>query len=216
MRKAPRPRLIGQANRRQDILNAAAHLFSTCGFDGTSMRMVAERAKVRAASLYYHFSSKAEMLVAVYQQSAIRMSAFVLAAMEGETDPWRRLELACCAHLRALLAGIDYVQVTFAESPRRYRPELRDRLIAERDRYERIFRDLIDALPIDGAANRKYFMLTLFGATAWSRMWYRPDGGDEPETIARNILAMVRRGVESNPISERVRRTSTPRQKHAR
>lgn len=215
MDKRPERNAAGHTNRKPDMLNAAAHLFSTCGFNGTSMRMVAERAKVRPASLYYHFPSKAEMLVAVYQQSAVQMSAYVLTAIEGETDPWRRLELACCAHLRALLAGIDYVQVTFSESPRRYKPELRDRLILERDRYERIFRDLIDALPIRGNANRKYFMLTLFGATAWTRMWYRP-GGDEPEKIARNILAIVRRGVENSPLADRVPRIAAPKRKVAR
>lgn len=205
MRQQPPRRLTSPVNRKQEMLNAAAHLFSTRGFDGSSMRMIARRANVRAASLYYHFPSKAEMLAAVYQESGRKMSEFVLAAIDGETDPWRRLELACCAHLRALLAGIDYIQVTFSESPRRFPPGLRDRLIAERDRYERIFRDLIDALPMKDARTRKYFMLSLFGATAWTRMWYRA-GGDEPETIARNILAIVRSGVEGNPLTDRRRR----------
>lgn len=195
----------GPSNRRQQMLQAAAQLFNTCGFDGTSMRMVAARARVRAASLYYHFPSKAEMMVAVYQESATRMSAIVLEAIGDERDPWRRLELAWAAHLRAVLAGIEYVQVTFSESPRSFPAGLRDRLIAERDRYEKIFRELVDALPIRGAATRKYFKLTLFGAGAWSRMWYRPDGADTPETIAANILAVVRQGAESCPLDARSR-----------
>ncbi len=210
MRRQPPRKPSSPVNRKQDMLNAAAHLFSTRGFDGSSMRMIARMANVRAASLYYHFPSKAEMLAAVYEESGRKISAFVLAAIEGETDPWRRLELACCAHLRALLAGIDYIQVTFSESPRRFPPGLRDRLIAERDRYERIFRDLVDAIPMKDARTRKYFMLSLFGAAAWTRMWYRA-GGDEPETIARNILAIVRSGVETSPVAERRRRLATVR-----
>lgn len=201
----------GPGNRRQDMLHAAAHLFSTCGFDGTSMRMVAERARVRAASLYYHFPSKAEMLVAVYEESARSMSGYVQDAIGEERDPWQRLELAWAAHLRALLGGIDFVQVAFSESPRRFRAGLRDRLIAERDRYEKIFLDLVDALPIRGTMTRKYFKLTLFGAGAWSRMWYRPEGADTPETIAANIMAIVRSGVESSPLDARVRSAAVAR-----
>ncbi len=201
----------GPGNKRQEMLLAAAHLFNTCGFDGTSMRMVAARARVRAASLYYHFPSKAEMMVAVYQESAKNMSEFVLQAIGDERDPWRRLELAWAAHIRALLAGSDYVQVTFSESPRRFKGSLRERLVAERDRYEKIFLDLVDALPIRGAATRKYFKLALFGAGAWSRMWYRPDGPDTPETIAASLLAIVRSGAEASPLDARVRAAAVAR-----
>lgn len=201
----------GQSNRRQAMLQAAAHLFATRGYDGTSMRMVAARARVRAASLYYHFPSKDEMMVAVYQESAKKMSEVVRNAIGDERDPWRRLELGWAAHLRALLAGIDFVQVTFSESPRRFRADLRDRLIAERDRYEKVFLDLLDDLPIRGTMTRKYFKLTLFGAGAWSRMWYRPGGGDTPETIAASILAIVRSGAESSPLDSRVRAAAAGR-----
>jgi AcrR family transcriptional regulator len=213
MPRAPSRKSQGPGNRRQDMLHAAARLFSTRGFDGTSMRMVAKRARVRAASLYYHFPSKAEMLLTVYQESARSMSKYVREAMGQERDPWRRVELAWAAHLRALLGGIDYVQVAFSESPRRFPAGLRDRLIAERDRYERVFLDLVDALPIRGAATRKYFKLTLLGAGAWSRMWYRPEGPDKPETIAASLLAIVRWGTGSSPLdaaSHRGSRSNPP------
>jgi TetR/AcrR family transcriptional regulator, cholesterol catabolism regulator len=193
------------------MLEAAAQLLSTSGFAGTSMRMVAQRARVRAASLYYHFPSKAEMMVAVYEESAKRMSECVREAIGEERDPWRRLELAWAAHLRALLGGVEYVAVAFTESPRRFSPDLRERLIAERDRYEDIFRDLVDALPIRGTMTRKYFKLALFGAGAWSRMWYRPDGSDTPEKIAANILAIVRAGAETTPLDARVRSATVAR-----
>jgi len=178
------------------MLLAAAQLFTEHGFDGTSMRMVASRVRVRAASLYYHFPSKAEMMVAVYEESARKLTELVREAVEGETDPWRRLELGWEAHVRAVLGGVHYVQVTFSESPRRFHGELRRRLIAERDRYEAVLRELIDALPIRSATRRKYFMLTLLGAGAWSRTWYRPGGGDPPEVIAAQTLSIVRSGVE--------------------
>jgi AcrR family transcriptional regulator len=190
----PARKSVAAGNRKPAVLGAAAKLFAKHGFDGTSMRQVADLTKVQVASLYYHFPSKAEILVAVYQESARQMIERVEAAIVGETDPWKRLELACCAHVSALLSGFDFIHVVFGESPRRHKPEIRSRLIEERDAYEAVFRKLIDALPIRRQANRKYMMLTLLGAMAWSRVWYLP-GGDSPETIAHSILQIVRDGV---------------------
>lgn len=182
-------------NRKPAILRAAAKLFVEHGFVGSSMRMIADLSKVQAASLYYHFPSKADILVSVYQESGRRMTERVQTAIAGATDPWERLELACCAHISAVLSDFDFIHVLFTESPRSHRPDIRKKLITARDAYEGIFRELINALPLRRDANRKYVLLALLGAIAWSRVWYVPEG-DSPETIARNILKIIRSGVE--------------------
>lgn len=48
--------------RQEELLQIAAHLFMQFGYTGVGMRMIAEEAGIRAASMYHHFSSKAEML----------------------------------------------------------------------------------------------------------------------------------------------------------
>jgi AcrR family transcriptional regulator len=47
---------------REEILDAAAELFSSRGYAATSTRMIAESVGIRQASLYYHFASKEELL----------------------------------------------------------------------------------------------------------------------------------------------------------
>jgi len=47
---------------REEILDAAAELFTSRGYAATSTRMIADAVGVRQASLYYHFSSKEELL----------------------------------------------------------------------------------------------------------------------------------------------------------
>ena len=178
------------------MLQAAAKLFATRGYDGTSMRDIAELVKVQPASLYHHFPSKTHILVSIFEESAVEMVGRIEKAIEGYDDPWERLEVACVAHMKALLAGFDLIHVVFGEMPRRHEAEVRQILVAQRDRYEDVFRGLIDAVPLRRGANRKYMKMTLLGAMAWSRVWYLPKGGDSPETIARNILDIVRAGVE--------------------
>jgi AcrR family transcriptional regulator len=48
--------------QRTELLDVAAQLFATKGFHATSMRELARRLKIRAGSLYYHISSKDQLL----------------------------------------------------------------------------------------------------------------------------------------------------------
>ena len=54
-------------NTKQEILIAALDLFSTQGFDATSMSQIAEAVGVRKASLYSHFASKDDILKSLMQ-----------------------------------------------------------------------------------------------------------------------------------------------------
>lgn len=51
---------------RERVLDAALDLFIEHGFDGTSMREIAERVGVTKAALYYYFPSKDDMLMALH------------------------------------------------------------------------------------------------------------------------------------------------------
>ncbi len=50
---------------RTQILQVALELFTKQGYDKTSLREIAERLEVSKAALYYHFTSKEEMLRAL-------------------------------------------------------------------------------------------------------------------------------------------------------
>lgn len=53
---------------RARILVGARELFGRNGFDGTTVREIAERAGLTDAALYYHFKSKREILQAIWEQ----------------------------------------------------------------------------------------------------------------------------------------------------
>lgn len=66
---AGRPRLKTRtrpgATARDEILDAAAELFTTRGFTGTSTRMIADAVGIRQASMYHHFATKDDILAAL-------------------------------------------------------------------------------------------------------------------------------------------------------
>ena len=189
--RAPR-----QDNRRQHLLDAAAGLICRRGYHATSMRDIGRATHMLPGSIYYHFESKEELLVAVYAEGVRRIAERVDAAVARTTDPIRRLEAACVAHLEMLLADSDYAQVVVRVLPEDV-PAVSARLTALRDAYEERFRRLIAALALP-RGRRRYARLTLLGALNGAQVWYRP-GGDPPARIARRVLECLREplGVES-------------------
>jgi AcrR family transcriptional regulator len=188
--RTPRP-----DNRRLQLLDAAARFFSQRGFHATSMRDIARAADMLSGSIYYHFSSKQEILLAVYAEGARRIGELVDSAISAETEPWKRLEAASAAHLNALsVAHRDYAQVMIRTLPQEadgIEVQLRD----IRHNYEIKFRKLIDELPLPADVDRHYLRLMLIGALNWSHVWYKPDG-DRPEVVAKAFIQTLRRRAE--------------------
>jgi TetR/AcrR family transcriptional regulator, cholesterol catabolism regulator len=187
--RAPR-----QDNRRQQLLDVAARLFRERGYHVTSMRDIAREVGMLSGSIYYHFPSKEEMLLAVYEEGLRHIAERVDAAVAGQRTPWERLEAGCTAHLEALLELSDYTQVMIRVLP----PEggkVAERLLELRDRYEALFRDLIDALALPEPADRRYLRLLLMGGLNWSHVWYHP-GGDTPAIIAHRMIDLLRQRLD--------------------
>ena len=179
-------------NKRPQLLDAAASHFAEAGYDAASMREIAAAAGMKAGSMYYYFPSKEDLLVAVHEEGIRRISGAVVAALDGQSGPWVRLEVAMGTHLQALLGGGDYVRVVIKVPPRE-KAEARARLIALRDGYERIFTKLISALPLPGSVDSRHVRLMILGAMNWSPNWFRSDG-DHPHDIAKSFVKSLRFG----------------------
>lgn len=183
-------------NRRQALLDAAARHFSTHGFAGTSIRDIAADVGMLPGSIYYHFPSKEALALAVHAEGVAHIKGAVEQALTDAPEaPWDRLEVACRAHLVALLDGTDYAQVVTPQFARALPPRLRTTLIAQRDSYEALIDRLVAALPLESRADRRYLRLALLGALNWVLTWYHP-GGDSPSVIASRIVGLFRRPLD--------------------
>lgn len=81
-----RPRLVASrrpgSSARDEILDAAAELFTTVGYAATSTRRIAESVGIRQASLYHHFAAKEDILDALLADTvdtSVRLAAELLA-----------------------------------------------------------------------------------------------------------------------------------------
>ncbi len=62
---------------RERILAVAQELFIDQGYDGTSLREIADRLGFTKAALYYHFRSKDEILVALLEPGSALLAEFL-------------------------------------------------------------------------------------------------------------------------------------------
>lgn len=79
-----------KSETRDKILDAARELFVTEGYDGVSMRRVAEKIEYSPTAIYVHFSDKEELFRELCRQDFARLQE-VMQSPEMPADPVERL-----------------------------------------------------------------------------------------------------------------------------
>ena len=183
-------------NRVQPLLDAAARLFATKGYRETTMRDIAAAAGMQAGSVYYHFKSKEDLLLAVYGLAVDSIETRVLEAIEPIDEPWQRLEMAVITHLETILDHGDYSSVMIGVTPDKA-AEIGPELVTLRDRYESRFKTIIDSLPLQNPDDRQLLRLMLLGALNSTKHWHR-DQGKTPAAIGRTFIRFLREPLVTN------------------
>lgn len=185
----------GEVSRSIYILAVASHVLREQGYDATSLRDIAKRAKIPMGSMYYHFQTKEELFAAVYEDGVNHLIATVNDAIARFENPWDRLEIACVTHLQSLCGGDGTPASTSPINLPRIKGPVRNRLNLVNDRYEDIYRKLIAALELPDCVSPILIRLQLLGALNWTGVWYKP-GKFTAEEIAKNLICALRLGLE--------------------
>jgi len=181
-----------RANNRIGVVrDIAAELFAEKGFHETTMRDIAGRAGMLPGSIYYHFPSKEDLLVGVYEEGVTRLLARIDAADPGtQAEPWARLEAVMAAHVEAILDRSAYARVMIRVLPDAA-PGAAARLIEARDSYETRISEIIARLPLAPGVDRRLLRLFLLGAANHVQVWRR-EGGQTPAEIAVSLVRLLR------------------------
>ncbi len=127
---------------RDEILLAAAQIFSHKGFHAASMQDIAQAVNLQKASLYYHVSSKQEILVDLLDRALDLLIERVNDALASVELPEEKLRQAMRVYIESLAEYQDLAAVLLLEH-RSLDPEYHSRHIPRRDRFEGLWRDLI-------------------------------------------------------------------------
>ena len=120
--QAHRVRQASRARREQQkeslgriILDAAGELFLEQGYEGFSMRRVAERIGYSATTIYRYYEDKDDLLFAVVNEGFSEFARQLMEAAENVSNPLKRLEALGQAYIRFGLDNPVYYQMMFMQ-----------------------------------------------------------------------------------------------------
>ncbi|MFH2038693.1 MAG: TetR/AcrR family transcriptional regulator [Chloroflexota bacterium] len=160
------------------ILEAAAQIIRQKGFHATSMQDIAEAVNLQKASLYHHVASKQEILLELLDQALDMLTERMLLVIQQDLPADEKLRQAMESFIQMLTEHSDLVSVLLLEH-RSLDAEFQSRHIARRDRFEKLWRDLIMEGINTGEFSTYDPALTaraLLGVMNWTITWYRPTG----------------------------------------
>lgn len=208
---AKKPRLDARqpgSDTRERILATAAALFREKGYAAVSMRSIAAASGLQAASLYYHFKLKDQIVAEVLDIGVQRVFDAVRLSVQS-LPPDATLELVLSAavqtHLRALLQAHDFTSANiriFQQVPEEVRRSHR----TLRRRYERFWFKMLEGLQTRGEINAQTdiqrTVFFLFGAMNWTAEWYDPKRANI-QSIADELAALVISGMAPRELPSR-------------
>jgi AcrR family transcriptional regulator len=194
----------GAADARSRILDAAAETFMVSGFANTAIDEIAYEVGATKGLVYYHFRSKFDIFLAVYEEGMRRVRERVAPHGDGDGSGRDRLVAMSMAHLLNLMEDLAYHHVVHQAVRGEVSPVLktrqRDALLALnglRDDYERMFRQVvIDGIDdgslrgVDPALAARTLLSNLNAVDIWFR---RIEGqpAEEMHDLARRIVDLL-------------------------
>lgn len=186
--------------RRTEILHSALRAFRARGYHATTLEDIAAQLGIRSAALYHYFPDKDAILYACHREALAEVGRVLLEAKAKHATAREQLRHAIQEHVRVMtdtLEGSALALEVSALSPRR-----RAEVVAERDRYERGLREIVQEGMRRGefrTVDPKLAVFAILGAINWIVRWYRPppDGATGPAELGVHFADHLVQGLTS-------------------
>ena len=184
---------------RARLIEVAKRLYQEHGSDHVTVRRIAAAAKIEAGSIYYHFSSRDEIMRAVLESGVGGARHEVMQAIAeagAQSSPLVRLRAALGAHLNYTLREHFSSRL---KSIRRLPKRLRDRHMQQEREYAAIFAGLLEEAQKKGLLRSGFDLsvvrMLVLGSLTWVAEWYDPEGSMTADDVADELMRVVTGGI---------------------
>jgi AcrR family transcriptional regulator len=178
---------------RGKLLQTAAHLFRSKGFDRTTVRDLASEVGIQSGSIFHHFKSKDEILRSVMEETIIYNTALMRAALDEASNLRERVLALIRCELQSIMGGTGEAMAVLVYEWRALSPEGKAHILALRDTYEQIWLEVLGEAKAAGYFQTEVFIVRrlLAGALSWTTTWFRADGSMSLDQLAEQVLSLV-------------------------
>lgn len=198
---AAEPAARGAVRRKRDeeVLNAAARLFSERGYADTSVQDVADELGILKGSLYHYIRTKEDLLFWLLEDVHRDVEEILEDVAEAEgLDPVERIALYVRRQVLYNLDNLERISIYYHDMERLSADRL-ESIVARRRAHERFIAGLIRDAQSQGLADTsldpRVLANCLFGTIIWTYRWYRPNGRVSRQSIAEHCADFVLRGI---------------------
>lgn len=180
---------------RSAIRQAAADRFFEQGYESTTVREIADALDIRAASIYYHYPDKQQILFELIDSAMTLLADGVRDAVAAHGAPADQLASVVVHHVA--LHALRPREATLGETElRSLTGERLELAVKKRDAYEAIVVGVLAAGVQSGVFQPLDPKLTAFAVISMCTnvgIWYRPDGRLTLSEVARSYATMATR-----------------------
>ncbi len=182
------------------ILHHAARLLRENGYAAVSLRQIAADVNIKAGSIYYHFSSKEEILFHVLEEGLrqiVREVDRAVADLPPDTPFRERLRVVVRSHLHGLLQVGEFPSANiriYGQVPEEVR---RRHYVARRafaDWWDRFFAQAVQEGALRADLNISVVRVFVVAALNWTVEWYDPKRGSF-DALADQIYTIIADGL---------------------
>lgn len=192
---------VSNLSRKEQVIRSAAELFKEKGYAASSMRDLAQKLGIEAASLYSHIKSKEEILQTLCFDMAADFRASIEKVEKQNVSAREKLSLGIIGHVNVMARDLTASAVFMNEHRHLSNPYLRDFLLLRINyinRFKAIIEEGVDKGEFKKNIDTKLAVMTLFSSLNWMPMWYSPEGSIEPKELGQQLADMLVNGLKQN------------------
>jgi len=185
-------------SRKEQVIRSAAELFREKGYAASSMRDLAQKLGIEAASLYSHIKSKEEILQHLCFDMAAEFRKSLMEVEKKNVSASEKLKLGIIGHIQVMAKDLTASAVFMNEHRHLSQPYLREFLLL-RINYINRFKTMIEEGTRNGefkeTIDKKLAVMTLFSSLNWMPMWYDPASKIDPQNLGQQLADMLVNGL---------------------
>jgi AcrR family transcriptional regulator len=192
---------VANLSRKEQVIRSAAELFKEKGYAASSMRDLAQKLGIEAASLYSHIKSKEEILQTLCFDMAAEFRTSLEQVEQQKVSAKEKLSLGIIGHVNVMAKDLTASAVFMNEHRHLSQPYLRDFLLLRINyinRFKSIIEEGVQSNEFKKNIDTKLAVMTLFSSLNWMPLWYSPKGSIEPKVLGQQLADMLVNGLKQN------------------